>query len=143
MSHQWKFIGVFGLLVWVTPTQAQNWGSVLDQLSGHAAQTVEGRLQDSTDKVVNKAFDKTDGTVNCVAGDPQCAQGATKQGQAAAPGSAKCVATDVACLKQAKANGQTVEIVNEEELDTMRCSSQDASCLQRAKTLGKKVEITD
>ena len=46
-------------------------------------------------------------------------------------------------MKDAKAHGQTVEAVNEEDLDTLRCSSTDASCLQRAKKLGKKVEITD
>jgi hypothetical protein len=145
MVHQWKWIWMFGLLAGVPAAQGQNWGGVLDRLSDHVGQTVEGRLQGTSDKAVNQAFDKTDGTVDCAAGDAKCAaQAASKQSQAAAaPASAKCVATDVSCLKQAKANGQTVEIVNEEELDTLRCSSQDASCLQRAKKLGKKVEITD
>jgi hypothetical protein len=46
-------------------------------------------------------------------------------------------------MQNAKARGQTVEVVDEDQLDTLRCSSQDTSCLQRAKRLGKKVDITD
>jgi hypothetical protein len=133
MRQRWIWISAFGLVVSVSAVQAQNWNSVLN----HVGKTVEDRVNGESDKAVNKAFDKTDDTVNCVAGDPSCAK------PAAAAGSAKCIATDTDCLKQAKAHGQTVEIVDEDEVDTLRCSSSDASCLQRAKKLGKKVEITD
>lgn len=139
MRQSWIVISAFGLLAAAPAVQAQRWNDMVKGLSNHVGQTVEGRLNDTSDKVVNKAFDKTDDTADCVAGDPQCAKGSAN----AASGSAKCAATDVDCLKQAKAHGQTVEIVNEEDLDTLRCSSQDTSCLQRAKKLGKKVEITD
>src|SRR5215470_5891217 len=142
MKQPWQWIWVFGMLAVAPTAQAQNWSGVLNRLGDHAAQTVEQRLNATSDKAVNKAFDKGDTTVDCAAGDPNCAKGTGAQ-PAAPSGSAKCVATDVSCLKQAKANGQTVEIVNEEDLDTLRCSSTDAGCLQRAKKLGKKVEITD
>ena len=36
-----------------------------------------------------------------------------------------------------------VEIVDEEELDTIRCALTDTECLNRAKAAGKKVEVTD
>ena len=92
--------------------------------------------------MTDKAFNKTDNAINCAAGDDACKKAAAAA-QPAPAGSVKCVATDVLCLQNAKAHGQTVEVVNEEDLDTLRCSSTDASCLQRAKKLGKKVEITD
>lgn len=148
MKQLWKWLWALGLLASVPAAHAQSWGAVLKDMGNHLGQTVEGRVNETSDKAVNKAFDKTDGTVDCAAGDSKCAQNAGQQGSGAAAAgaaatSAKCVATDVSCLKDAKAHGQTVEIVTEDELDTVRCSSQDASCLQRAKKLGKKVEITD
>ena len=140
MRQPWILIAAFGLLAGAPATQGQSLNSMLKGLGNQVGQTVEGRLSDTSDKAVNKAFDKTNDTVNCVAGDPGCAKGSATPSTS---GSVKCVATDVDCLKQAKANGQTVEIVDEGDLDTLRCSSQDAACLQRAKKLGKKVEITD
>ena len=110
---------------------------------------VEQRVGGTSDKVVDKTFDKAEDTVNCAAGDEECARRATAGGQnvaatpPAATASAKCIATDVGCLKQAKARGQTVEIVSEEEVDTLYCASSDTKCLQRAQKLHKKVEITD
>jgi hypothetical protein len=148
MKQAWKWLWLVGLLAAVPAARAQSFGSVLKDLGNHMGQTVEGRLNETTDNAVNKAFDKTDGTVNCAAGDPKCAQSTGQQGSGttasgATATTAKCVATDVSCLQDAKAHGQTVEIVDEDQIDTMRCSSQDPSCLQRAKKLGKKVEITD
>ena len=141
-SWKWKWTWVFGLLAGVPAVQAQNWNGMLNRLGDHVGSTVEQRLNGASDKAVNKAFDKTDDSVDCAAGDPKCVKNSGVQ-PAAGSGSAKCLATDVDCLKQAKAHGQTVEIVNEDELDTLRCSSSDTGCLQRAKKLGKKVEITD
>jgi hypothetical protein len=46
-------------------------------------------------------------------------------------------------MKQAKAQHKKVEIVEEDQLDTLRCSTTDTDCLARAKTKGKKVEIID
>jgi len=141
MKQAWRWMWAAVLVAAVAVVHAQSWNGMLKGLGDHVSQTVEQRVNDSTDKAVNGAFDKANGSVDCAAGDPKCAANAGST--PAASGSAKCVATDVDCLKQAKANGQTVEIVNEEDLDTIRCSSSDSSCLQRAKKLGKKVEITD
>jgi hypothetical protein len=141
MRQPWIWAVAFGLLAAAPAAHGQNWNGVLNRLSDHVGQTVEGRLNDASDKAVNKAFDKTGEGVDCAAGDPNCGKGPASA--PVASGSAKCVATDVDCLKQAKAHGQTVEIVNEEDLDTLRCSSTDTGCLQRAKKLGKKVDITD
>ena len=53
------------------------------------------------------------------------------------------MATDTDCLKRAKQARKKVEIVDEEELDTIRCAMTDTECLNRAKDAGKKVEVTD
>jgi hypothetical protein len=140
MRQPWILMAAFSLLAAAPAAQGQSLNSMLKDLGNHVGQTVEGRLNDTSDKAVNKAFDETNDTVGCVAGDPGCAKGSATPSTS---GSVKCVATDVDCLKQAKANGQTVEIVDEGDLDTLRCSSQDGACLQRAKKLGKKVELTD
>ena len=142
MRQAWYWLSTFAIVASVSTAQAQSWSGMLNRLGNDAAQNVEGHLNDASNKAVDKAFQKTQ---DCVAGDPNCTQGSqgTNSQPAAATGSAKCVATDVACLKDAKAHGQTVEIVTEDEVDTIRCSSTDATCLQRAKQLGKKVEITD
>lgn len=144
MRPAWNWVWVVGIVAAVSTAQAQTWGGMLNRLGDSMGQNVENHLNDASGKAVDKAFDKTQ---DCVSGDPKCTQGTAQQGGSAQPAaastSAKCVATDVNCLKDAKAHGQTVEIVTEDELDTIRCSSTDATCLQHAKQLGKKVEITD
>ena len=129
MKHSWKWIWAVGFLTASTTAHAQNWGGLLDRVGEHLAKTIEDRMDKSSDKLAGKAFDGVDTAVDT-----------PPDGGTAA---AKCVATDVACLKDAQAHAKRVEIVSEEELDTLRCSATDANCLQRAKTLGKKVEITD
>ena len=140
----WKWTWTLAFVVLISPVHAGMLDGLGQKVTGHIAD----RLGNSSNNAVDKAFDKTDNTVNCAAGDSSCkakaAAAAAQPSAAAAPqGSVKCVATDVSCLQNAKAHGQTVEVVNEEDLDTLRCSSTDAGCLQRAKKLGKKVEITD
>ena len=73
--------------------------------------------------------------VQCVATDQECLRKAKEDGKLVtvvhAPTSSdfvKCVVTDTECLKQAKAQGEKVEIVDEEDLDTLRCSVTDADC---------------
>ena len=115
----------FGLVGPVRAVHAQGWNHMLDRLSDHVGKNVEQRLDGTSDKAVDHTFNGADQAVDCAAGDPKCAKAAGGQGQgagvqpAAAGGSAKCLATDVGCLKQAKAHGQTVEIVTEDELDTL------------------------
>ena len=144
MRPTWMWVLAFGVVAVVSTARAQSWGGMLNRLGDSMGQNVENHLNDASNKAVGAAFDKTQ---DCVTGDPKCSQGTAQQGGSAQPAaastSAKCVATDVNCLKDAKAHGQTVEIVTEDELDTIRCSSTDATCLQHAKQLGKKVEITD
>jgi hypothetical protein len=138
MKRSWKWTWALAFAALTSPVHAGMLDGLGQKVTGHIAD----RLGNSSNNAVDKAFDKTDDTVNCAAGDSACKAKAA----AAAPapqGSVKCVATDVPCLQNAKAHGQTVVLVNEEDLDTLRCSSTDASCLQRAKKLGKKVEITD
>ena len=143
-SYGWA-IGL-GLLLSASSAQAQNWGGMLDRLSDRVGQNVENRVGGASDKAVDKAFDKTEEQMDCATGDPNCVPPAKQDAAGkptALPSSAKCVATDVGCLKTAKAQGQTVEIVEEAELDVIRCASTDTKCLKRAKQLGKPVEITD
>src|SRR5262245_14183915 len=138
MKRAWKWTWALAFAALASPVHAGMLDGLGQKVTGHIAD----RLGNSSNNAVDKAFDKTDDTVNCAAGDSSCKAGAA----AAAPapqGSVKCVATDVSCLQNAKAHGQTVEVVNEEDLDTLRCSSTDAGCLQRAKTLGRTVEFTD
>jgi hypothetical protein len=138
MNRSWKWTWALAFAALASPLHAGMLDGLGQKVTGHIAD----RLGNSSNNAVDKAFDKTDDTVNCAADDSSCKVRAA----AAAPapqGSVKCVATDVTCLQNAKAHGQTVVLVNEEDLDTLRCSSTDASCLQRAKKLGKKVEITD
>ena len=138
MKRAWKWTWALAVAALASPVHAGMLDGLGQKVTGHIAD----RLGNSSNNAVDKAFDKTDDTVNCDAGDSSCKARAA----AAVPapqGSVKCVATDVTCLQNAKAHGQTVVLVNEEDLDTLRCSSTDASCLQRAKKLGKKVEITD
>jgi hypothetical protein len=150
MRQEWKWIWAFGLVASAATAQAQGWNHMIDRLSDRVGKNVEQHLNGASDKAVDGTFNAADQAVNCTAGDPNCAKATGQQGQGAGSavhagvgGSAKCLATDVSCLKQAKAHGQTVEIVTEDELDTLQCSSRDANCLKRAKQLGKKVEITD
>jgi hypothetical protein len=133
-----KWMWPLAFVALVSPARAGMLDGLGQKITGHVAD----RMGNSSNNVVDKAFDKTDDTVNCAAGDSSCKAKAAAQASDGA-GSVKCVATDVLCLQNAKAHGQTVEVVNEEDLDTLRCSSTDTSCLQRAKKLGKKVEITD
>jgi hypothetical protein len=133
-----KWMWPLAFVALVSPSRAGMLDGLGQKITGHVAD----RMGNSSNNVVDKAFDKTDDTVNCAAGDSSCKAKAAAQASGGA-GSVKCVATDVLCLQNAKAHGQTVEVVNEEDLDTLRCSSTDTSCLQRAKKLGKKVEITD
>jgi hypothetical protein len=137
----WKWTWALAFVVLIPPARAGMLDGLGQKVTGHIAD----RLGNSSNNAVDKAFDKTDDGINCAAGDTSCKAkaAAAAQPSAAPQGSVKCVATDVLCLQNAKAHGQTVEVVNEEDLDTLRCSSTDASCLQRAKKLGKKVEITD
>lgn len=51
--------------------------------------------------------------------------------------------TDTDCLKRTKQASKKVEIVDEQELDTIRCAMTEIECLNRAKSAGKKVEVTD
>ena len=141
MNIPWKWAGAGALVlaVLISPAHAGMLDGLGQKIQGHIAD----RLGGSADNATDKAFNKTDNAINCAAGDDACKKAAAAAAQPAPPGSVKCVATDVLCLQNAKAHGQTVEVVNEEDLDTLRCSSTDASCLQRAKKLGKKVEITD
>ena len=141
MKALWIWTGTLILAALVPPVQA----GMLDGLGAKVTGHISDRLGGSADKAVDKAFDKTDDAVNCVAGDPTCSRtkAAAAAAQPEAPGTVKCVATDVGCLQSAKAHGLSVQVVNEEDLDTLRCSSTDSACLQRAKKLGKRVEITD
>ena len=149
MTQPQRWLWAVVLIAGASSVQAQGFGGMLDRLGAHVAQTVEDRAAGTTDKAVNGAFNKTDDTVDCVAGDPNCAPSANQvkagaaDAPAALPATAKCLATDTACLKEAKANGQTVQIVTEDEVDTFHCASSDTKCLQRAQKLGKKVAITD
>jgi len=132
----WIWALLLALAVPVVPVQAGMLDGLGQSITGH----ITNRMGTSSNNAVDKAFDKTDNAVNCAAGDESCKRA---KAQDAGSGSVKCLATDVGCLQNAKAHGQTVQVVNEDELDTLRCSSTDSACLQRAKKLGKKVEITD
>jgi hypothetical protein len=135
----WKWTWPLAFVALISPARAGMLDGLGQKITGHIAD----RMGSSSNNVVDKAFDKTDDSVNCAAGDSSCKAKAAAAQPSGGAGSVKCVATDVLCLQNAKAHGQTVEVVNEEDLDTLRCASTDTSCLQRAKKLGKKVEITD
>jgi hypothetical protein len=136
VTSAWKWTWPLAFVALISPARAGMLDGLGQKITGHIAD----RMGNSSNNVVDKAFDKTDDSVNCAAGDSSCKAKAA----AAQPGNTvKCVATDVLCLQNAKADGQTVQVVNDEDLDTLRCSSTDTGCLQRAKKLGKKVEITD
>jgi len=132
--------GVFAsVMLAAVAAYGQDFGGMLDRLGDSMQKKTEDRVQQGANKAVDSVFDSTEETVK------SAGQGSTEAAKPApaAKNVAKCLATDTSCLKQAKANGQMVEIVTEEELDTMRCSTDDVGCLQRAKQLGKKVELTD
>lgn len=142
-------IGLSGLATLSMPAVA-GWDGLLDRVGEQFSKTIEDRLSGTSEKAVGKVFDKMDETVDCAAGDEKCVRRAGEEGKKTVivqPGggsaTAKCVATDIGCLKEAQARGQTVEIVAEERLDTLRCSSRDTSCLERAGKLGKKVQVTN
>jgi hypothetical protein len=146
MKSLWAWTCMVAILA---PVPAAHAG-MFDGLGESIGKGVANRLQKSTDNAVDKTLNNADNAVNCAAGDDACkkkaaaaAAAAPAPAAAAAPAAAKCVATDVGCLREAKARGQTVDIVEESELDTLRCSSRDTACLGRARKLGKKVEITD
>jgi hypothetical protein len=137
-----KFCGwlmVSAMVVAVPAAYGQGFGGMLDRLGNSMEKKVTDRVDQDANKAADSALDKTEDAVGSAA---QGANDAAKP-QPAAANVAKCLATDTACLSKAKANGQMVEIVSEEELDTLRCSSTDTACLQRAKQLHKKVELTD
>jgi hypothetical protein len=136
IAPAWKWTWPLAFVALISPARAGMLDGLGQKITGH----ITDRMGSSSNNVVDKAFDKADDGVNCAAGDSACK---AKAAAAQQGNSVKCVATDVACLQTAKAHGQTVQIVNEEDLDTLRCSSSDTSCLQRAKKLGKKVEISD
>src|SRR5262245_66348006 len=138
MKRAWKWTWALAFAALASPVHAGMLDGLGQKVTGHIAD----RLGNSSNNAVDNAFDKTDDTVNCAAGDSSCKAKAAAA-DAAPHGSVKCVASDVTCLQNSTAHGRTVVLVNEEDLDTLRCSSTDASCLQRAKKLGKKVEITD
>lgn len=78
---------------------------ILNRLEDRLGKKIEDRMGGAQDKVIDKTFDKAEGTVSCAAGDPSCDK---PKG-----GTAKCAASDRTCLSQAKANGQTVEITGD------------------------------
>jgi hypothetical protein len=134
-------LGVFAALAMAVFASAASAGPFDGVLKG-MEDSVNRRTQEMGQKAVDKTFDKAE---SCAAGDEDCIQRkqASQPAPAAAASVARCLATDVDCLQTAKKNGQTVEIVDESEVDTIRCSMSDTACMQRAKSLGKKVELAD
>jgi len=108
--------------------------------------TVNKRSADMGEDAVDSVFDEANDTVRCAANDEECKK--RERAQAKEPTvkpatTARCLATDVPCLQEAKRRNQTIEIMDESEVDTFRCSMSDRDCMERAKKLGKKVELID
>ncbi len=133
----WLFAAA--MLAGASTAQAQDFGGFFERLGDSMQKKTEDRVQQSAEDAVDSVFDTTEDKVKSPG------EGTGQAGGPKAPASnvARCLATDTACLKQAKARGQVVEILSEEEVDTLKCSTEDAKCLQRAKQLGKKVELID
>lgn len=140
MSNRFRMVAVAPLALIVMASQAS--AGPFDGVLKGMEDTVNRRSQEAGQKAVDKTFDKAE---SCAAGDEDCIKRkeASQPAPAAASSVARCVATDVDCLQTAKKNGQTVEIVDESEVDTIRCAIGDTACMQRAKQLGKKVELAD
>jgi len=85
-SWKWKWTWVFGLLAGVPAVQAQNWNGMLNRLGDHVGSTVEQRLNGASDKAVNKAFDKTDDSVDCAVREKQRRSAGCWLGQREVPG---------------------------------------------------------
>jgi hypothetical protein len=143
MSDRFRIAAV-AVLAFTALASAANAGPFDGVLKG-MEDSVNRRTQDLGEKAVDKTFDQAEEAAGCAVGDEECLKRKREQAgeapAAAAPGAARCIATDVDCLQAAKKRGQTVEIVDESELDTVRCAIDDTACMQRAKKLGKKVEL--
>jgi hypothetical protein len=147
---KYELLGALFIFLSLQAAHAQDFNHMFDRLGNRLGAQVEKRVGESSDKAVDSVFKKTEETVGCAVGDPNCDASSPKQAAQEAPSTAagaaasvKCVATDTKCLKDAQARKLKVEIVSEEELDSMVCSARDIGCLQRAQKLGKKVVISD
>lgn len=142
----------------VSPTNAEDFmdklGHMLDRVTDKITTKAEERLNSSSDKAINAAFDNTDNSVECMLTDKECIRqkfNDTDQSVPQASSSLECVVTDAACLKMAQSMGKQVKIIEPPRAqilaapaaNTMKCLVTDVACLKEAQTTGKQVQIVD
>ena len=105
------------------------WDQLFDRTAESAKRQAENRVNQRINQGIDRAMNKTEETIQCVATDRECLRRAKDEGKnvvlvgsPAQPDTVKCMATDTDCLKRAKQAKKKVEIVDEEELDTIRCA---------------------